>query len=421
VPTFPTTPSLPAFGPVQQSERIETLDILRGFALFAILVVNWTADSPGPRGLASAADWIAYWPIQFLLQEKAWPVFAFLFGLGFAIQMQRAEARGSHFVSVYAKRLLVLFLIGAAHFMLAERDIVHRYAICGLLLLPVRRLHPKLLVVLALLCVLVAWTNRSQIYFRSASPQTAQELAEVTGRAAANRARAAERNRAYASGTFGQVVSVRARDLGAELSSWNRFNWLGDPFAPFLLGLYAGRRRVFQEVAKHREFLRTVMWWTLGFGLAGNTVFWGLEFVYDLGGGITGRPEQLVRLVERLSSPTMGLAYIAALTLLLERGAWKERLAPIASVGRMCLTNYLLQSLVWVLLFNKYGLGWLGQVNLFNRAMLSILVFVVHIVTSQWWMRRFRFGPVEWLWRSLTYGRFQPMLVQKILVAPTEP
>lgn len=412
--TFPTTLPLPAFGPVQQSERIETLDILRGFALFAILVVNWTADSPGPRGLVSAADWIAYWPIQFLLQEKAWPIFAFLFGLGFAIQMQRAEARGSRFATVYAKRLLVLFLIGSAHFILAERDIVYKYAICGLLLLPMRRLRPNLLVVLALLCVLITWTSTSQIYFRSPSPQTTQQLAEVTARAAANQARAAERNRAYASGTFGQVVSVRARDLGAELSSSNTYvNWLGDPFAPFLLGLYAGRRRIFQEVARHRQFLRTVMWWTLGFGLAGNTIFWGLDFVYDVGGGISGRTEQMVRLMERLSSPILGLAYIAALTLLLERGAWKERLAPLAGVGRMCLTNYLLQSLVWVLLFNEYGLGWLGQVNLFNRAMLSILVFVVHIVTSQWWMRRFRFGPVEWLWRTLTYGRFQPMLVHK--------
>ena len=84
----------------------------------------------------------------------------------------------------------------------------------------------------------------------------------------------------------------------------------------------------------------------------------------------------------------------------------------------MCLTNYLVQSVIWVWLFFGYGLGWYGKVGLFDRVLLAILVYVFHVVTSQWWLRRFRFGPAEWLWRSLTYGQFQPMRVHKVLVAP---
>ncbi|HEX9597515.1 MAG TPA: heparan-alpha-glucosaminide N-acetyltransferase domain-containing protein, partial [Anaerolineales bacterium] len=277
------TAPLPGFGPVAPQERIETLDILRGFALFCILVVNWSVDV-GWGAIQSSfrgeADRIAYWTIQFLLQEKAWPIFAFLFGLGFSIQMQRAEARGSRFVRVYARRLMILFLIGAAHYILTERDIVAKYAIVGILLLPLRKLNLNLLVVLALICVLTPWTQGtlsardSQLLL--ANPQAAQQAAEAVAR---GRAPAAERNRTFASGTFGQIVSMRAREFKGEISSWNSYlGWLGDPFPPFLLGLYAGRRRIFQEVATQRQFIRKVMWWTLALGLAGNTIFWVLEF-----------------------------------------------------------------------------------------------------------------------------------------------
>lgn len=127
---------------------------------------------------------------------------------------------------------------------------------------------------------------------------------------------------------------------------------------------------------------------------------------------------QLVRLAERLGSPTLGLAYIAALTLLLQKDAWKKRLAPLAAVGRMALTNYLLQSVIFVLLFFGYGLGLYGKVGAFGGFLLTIPVIVGQILLSGWWLQRFRFGPVEWVWRCLTYGRVQPMLGKSAGLTP---
>jgi uncharacterized membrane protein YeiB len=162
VDTTAAETALPGFGPVAAPERIVTLDILRGVALLAILVVNWTVnsrwDNDAWEGFSGMADQISWWTIHFLLDEKARPMFTFMFGLGFAILMMRAEERGVRFVGTYTRRLAVLFVIGAAHDILTERDILWGYAVLGFLLLPLRKLHPNLLVALAILILVVPFT-----------------------------------------------------------------------------------------------------------------------------------------------------------------------------------------------------------------------------------------------------------------------
>ena len=140
-----TIPALPGFGPMAQPERIETLDILRGFALLCILIVNWSMNTLWNTvywaGFSGTANIIADYTVTFFLDEKSWTMFAFLFGLGFSIQMQRAESRGSRFIKVYSRRLIILLLIGAAHYILTERDILYSFAITGFYLLLVRKLN----------------------------------------------------------------------------------------------------------------------------------------------------------------------------------------------------------------------------------------------------------------------------------------
>ena len=496
-------------------------------ALFGILVVSWTVDLPWAmepsKGWTDATDQISYWIVNFFLLEKSRPIFAFLFGLGFYIQMERAEARGSRFVPVYVRRLLILFLFGAAHYILAEHDILYRYAVCGLFLLPLRKLNPKLLLVLAVICVLIPFTrstliahdryletvnltnarteitldaaeleayvgeyeiggNRSMFivrdgdalfgqwsghprspgsgqpagrpfrlfaesptafFLRSADARlsfvkdsagtvtgivlhgtsdvpgrkllTPEQSAEAKSQRDATQFQSHPTHRIYATGTFGQIVSMRAGLFWKDISSWTFWlGELGDPFPYFLLGLYAGRRRIFTEIATHRQFIRKVMWWSLALGLAGTTFITMVKPGWPLDNEflpITIRT--LARLVERFSSPAMGLAYIAGLTLLLQWDAWKSRLGPFGAVGRMALTNYLMQSVAFVLLFFGYGLGWYGQVGAFYALLLATALFALQIVASQWWLRRFRFGPAEWLWRTLTYGKLQPMSIEK--------
>ena len=502
-----TIPSLPGFDPVAQPERIEILDILRGFALLCILIVNWAVNTRWGvgywDGFTGTADIIANYTISILLDEKSWPMFALLFGLGFTIQMQRAESRDSRFITVYSRRLVILFLIGAAHYILTERDILHQYAIMGFLLIPFRKLNLRLLIILALICIIGVFTyhqvnvynsqkkidkgnsarteisvdstilnsyvgvyegqertffvmrdkdglflqrngarpfrlvaesptkfslkrnSNNNLSFLKDSMGTVNSLMTsgdlyrkthsgqpvIDGATLRKAAKKRKEARIYISGSFGEIVSMRARDFWKRISSWTSYiDWLGDPFAPFLLGLYAGRRRIFHSVSNNRKFIRKVMCWGLIFGLMAATVdlVWRLWLRDD--SNFHFWPEAFKRLIYLLGGPALGLGYLAALTLLLQRQVWKTRLAPLAPVGQMALTNYLLQSVVFVLLFFGYGLGWYGKVGAFGGLLLSVSLFALQMVASRWWLRHFRFGPFEWLWRSLTYWKKQPML-----------
>ncbi|MDP1809768.1 MAG: DUF3471 domain-containing protein [Sediminibacterium sp.] len=158
--------------PVALQERIQTIDIIRGFALFGIVVVNITVDSGlSPwDGWPGFADQLAYLPIKFFLDDKAMAMFTFLFGLSFAIQMQRAEVRNAPYVFVYMRRLFVLALIGAAHEILIGRDILFEYSVAGVLLLLLHKLNQKLLPVLAFLCILIPWTKNT--FFFNKNPNS---------------------------------------------------------------------------------------------------------------------------------------------------------------------------------------------------------------------------------------------------------
>jgi len=114
-----------------------------------------------------------------------------------------------------------------------------------------------------------------------------------------------------------------------------------------------------------------------------------------------------------IGAPALCFFYAATIVFLAQKEEWKRRLAPLAAVGRLALSNYLFQSLVQVLIFNSYGLGLYGKVGPLGGVALTLLIFPVQVLLSIWWVRRFRFGPAEWLWRSLTYGKLQPMRLQR--------
>ena len=112
---------------------------------------------------------------------------------------------------------------------------------------------------------------------------------------------------------------------------------------------------------------------------------------------------------QTFGAPALALFYMASLTLLAERPVWRGRLAPLANAGRMALTNYLLQSLVCTILFYGYGFGLYGRIGAAGGIVLTAAIFLVQVALSTWWLGRFRFGPMEWLWRTLTYGKRQEM------------
>jgi len=178
--------------------------------------------------------------------------------------------------------------------------------------------------------------------------------------------------------------------------------------AIFLLGLYAGRRRIFHDISAHLPFIRRVQRWGLMIGLAGNAAF-------AVGGSFEPSPTSVTQNVGRLclvvAAPAMMLFYASTIVLLTQRDIWRRRLAPLAAVGRTALSNYLLQSLICTTIFYGYGFAFFGKVRPSFGLLLTITIFLIQIPLSVWWLRRFQFGPIEWLWRSLTYWQRQPMRV----------
>ena len=172
-----------------------------------------------------------------------------------------------------------------------------------------------------------------------------------------------------------------------------------------LLGLYAGRRRIFENLAAHMDLVRRVFWWGLGLGVVCLPVY--IASTKIAGPAWPVLTLRLGYLLDAIGSPALAFFYAAAIILLVQRQAWHARLGPLAAVGRLALTNYLCQTAFRVAMFNGYGLGLYAKLGPLAGAGLALLFFPLQVLFSVWWLKRFGFGPIEWLWRSFTYGSLQ--------------
>ncbi len=407
-------------GPVRPRERIQVLDILRGWAIFGILVVNmmvFAADYlPEAELWPGLADRTAVFLIQFFGASKFWTLFSFLFGLGFALQLERAKARGVRFFPVYRRRLLALLLIGLLHFLIWEGDQLIIYALLGFLLFLFRGRSPRTLVLAAVGCLLLTlsiFAARDGIReLRKRDPETAQQtIRAAVQQKVDGKARREQAIQAYSQGDFGDVVAWHAQEFARRHSSpYIYLNYLRQEFPLLLLGLFAARRRFLHDIPANRTFIRRVFWWGLALGLVCTSVSLLAEHISNP--ALPFLTRRLRILLWAIGSPALCFFYASAIVLLAQRERWKRWLAPLAFVGRMALTNYLLQTVICVTFFYNYGLGFYGKVGPAAGIGLTLLIYGLQIPLSVWWLRRFRFGPAEWLWRTLTYGKLQPMRVQ---------
>lgn len=386
--------------PVKKIERIDILDILRGFAIFGILAVN-IAGMAGPVWLPGytppALPWydeVAEALVNFLALGKFYVIFSFLFGLGFSIQMARAEEKGKDLRSFYPRRLWVLFALGLLHstfFFIG--DILRHYALLGLLLMAFRKRSDKTLLVWAGVFMAINFITLGLMGgpLGGSGGDLPKEMAGILPMA----------RDVY---TNGHMYQVALFQVGASLFSFVIVFMTqgGTVMALFLLGLLAGRSQFFQRLPEHQQLLKTLFLWGLVLGVSLNAAFilfaeipWVSTFFWALG------------------APVLGGAYIAGLCLLRLHPTGSKWVAPLGNVGRMALTNYLMHSLIGALLFNGYGLGFYEQVGAAGLWGVTILIFLIQIPLSGWWLSRFRFGPMEWLWRSMTYRQRQPFKLGK--------
>lgn len=379
-PTLPDAPTAP-------EARLATLDILRGIALLGIFTVNMLFFS-GPYGyfgVTAAHNALERWLegfVRIFVQGAFYSLFSFLFGLGLALQLRRRRSALPRF----RRRLLVLLAIGLVHAVFIwYGDILLTYAAGGFIL------------------TLFAFHRRWVLVLGAAFFFTVSSLTYLTPFSMGLAGRAPWLNlqtfdQIFGSGTYLEVVQFQARLAGREIL--NLPNFLPTVLWLFLLGLLAGRRGLFER-PNHRT-------WT-GILIAAVPVALVFKGVYAYWFFTETYNRLAVGYSFAIGGPALMFVYLALLTRLLEHDTWQRRLALFGFAGRMALTNYLTQSVVCTLIFNAYGLGYFNALRLGVSFSLVLVIFALQVLFSRWWLGRFRFGPAEWVWRSLTYGTRQPL------------
>ena len=398
-----TTPSV---------ERMQILDVLRGFALAGILIINamsilavkgstpaFTIDIPSIDRLLQDA-------ILFFVESKFFTLFSLLFGIGFAIQIQSAERQSTAFIPRISRRMIGLLVFGLLHIaLLWDGDILVIYAITGSILIAFRTCSnrtirrwvigllavPSVLVFLVFCTTLVARLTEAGA---KALSQSDQSLAEEFANTAATQ-------KLVESG-FVEAISVRVQsyvDLLPLLLSR-----IPTVLAMFLIGLYLGRSNFIRELPQKTELLKRIRFWGLTLGFS-------LMLLIVLATKFLPATSALVAIIEDqyLAGPILCLGYAAAMTLAYLRNPNRKLFVGFATVGRMALTNYLTQSLVLTGLAYGWGFGLAMQLSGPQVLLISVVLFVTQILVSRIWLSKFGFGPLEWIWRCITYWRIFPI------------
>ena len=396
-------------GPVSGSDRIAELDVLRGIALFGVLTMNFVYFASGGQ-LATAAqlaalpsanaDWWAYNAVRLFIGDKANTVFATLFGLGFYLQMKRGEGHPG-FEQRYRRRLFWLLMFGVFNvFFLWFGDILNLYAVAGFALLAMRRWRTRTLVIVGSIAALYSHNLQEWLFglvnFHPI-PEWLYSDAVVL-----------ERQSVAIGDDYGAIVALFARWTWIEwLAGGMMAAWLVYAVGRFALGAAIGRSGILDDIPRFVPLLRRIAWLALPAGLvAGLAIRLVLDEVIVLPGDL----ETWKAIAQSLRSPAallLAAGYCAGIVVALQRG-WGQRLFGIfAPVGRMALTNYLAQGLIYAFILFGVGpgLGLAGRIGSAAVVAICIAFFAFQTAFSHWWLARYRFGPMEWLWRTLTYGQ----------------
>ena len=398
---------------VRPDARLHVLDVLRGIALLGMFLVHFSEYATDGGRLDSAYQWI----VEQFFVERFWAMFGILFGVGFAIQFRRAEARGERYLPKYLRRMAALAACGFFAHAVLGFNVLLGYAAWGLVLPLVRRGSTR-----ALLVALLLSAASYNVYLIG---QTAWGVAQQ-GEAAflAERTSLVERNEAFReaneaaqdSPDFATVVRARLEHMGwfyAQPWSFLPVNTL----TLFLLGVLGLRLGLFDRPGEHRRLIVALM----VFGVSS----WAFETWMPVPEFPEGTPMLREMTLTRLMlgmgwirGMWLVFTYMGAVLLLVERNPmWLRRLAAFGWSGRMALTSYMIQILLLDLLFSNYALG----VSLRPLAGLAVAValFLILAAFSRFWLTRHPLGPLEWLWRSATYARWQPWRVVPLLLVMT--
>jgi uncharacterized protein len=426
--------------PVAATERLFAVDVLRGFALLGILAMNivgfgWPAvayGDPFRGGGFEGLDRGVWFFNHMVFEDKMMTIFSMLFGAGLVLMDQRAEKRGAKIGGVYYRRVLWLLAIGLVHsYLIWWGDILVLYAECGLILYFFRNLRPWVQITLGLLAMSVlmplvlgfgrgidsmkAATVRYEAQVKAGEKHSGvdhmlrdiwtEQLRDEFFPSPEKKAKKWDEEMAAYRGGYLGIVKQRAAFLPAVQIGGFLFGTGFFAMSRMLVGMGLMKLGVFSAQRSRRFY-----WWMVGLGYGIGLplmVFDGIELIqhtfsveYMMHGGI---------LYNLFGSLVVALGHVGMLMLIVQSGVigWLTR--RLAAVGRMALSNYLTHSIVCTTLFYGYGFGLFGQINRLGLAAIVLTIWIFQLIISPIWLKYFRFGPAEWLWRSLTYWRIQPM------------
>lgn len=393
------------------SPRIQVIDVLRGFTLLGIILVHFTeqyyAGQP-PKihenfGTHNLADMIVSGFIGIFISGKFFMIFSFLFGMSFFIQLDKSDG-STTFLARFGWRLMILFAIGFLHHLHYRGDILTIYAVLGIGLLLCYKLSDKWLFAFALLLVFNIPSIVLRAYGAVFNPSAEnpffnqdQKTLELYWNT-------------LKLGSYYEILKANFFEFKSKFEFQIMSGRIYITMGLFLLGLFAGRRRIFEKPEFFKKLIRFGLLTLLGCvvvaALLGIIIFaikveLAMPYQFLLGGAIYD-----------VFNAALASIYVGLIVTLYQKEKWKKSLMNFYEVGRTGLTTYILQAVVGTLIFFSFGLDLLGNYGASVWALLALVVFFLQIQLSKWWLKRFHFGPIEWLWRCLTYLRYIPNKIE---------
>ncbi|MFD1926920.1 DUF418 domain-containing protein [Sporosarcina siberiensis] len=375
--------------PVTLSKRVETLDIMRGFALLGIFIANML-HFHSPYLYYDAFTWFTApgeiqtfkW-IDIFVEASFYPIFAMLFGYGLNMQYEKAVANRSPFASVASKRMAILLVFGLLHALFIwYGDVLFTYAVMGFIIIALVRMSAKWLVPLAAVLYIVPTTL---LYLVTKMLPNMDDYANIQ--------QIELSVSAYAMGTYGEIFKFRLFEwLIYGLSSTFMGIFIVLPI--IMMGVVLSKWKVIERAKELRVRIAVVTIITLGLGI------WIKSLPY------IGKPTtDVVLLQDMYGGVILAAGYVGIIMLLCTAPVFRAVFKPIGKVGRMSLTTYITQSIVATTIFYAYGFGLYGKVDLATGTWIAIGVFALQVIFAELWLSKFQMGPLEWLWRKGTYGK----------------
>jgi uncharacterized protein len=434
----------PTIAPVLFEERISALDTVRGFALLGILLMNITEfglphpASWNPAVAGGSTGWNLFtWVVSEVLADgKLRAVFSIAFGASVLLLVERLSRKGAGIdaADIHYRRMLWLLLFGLIHaYLIWFGDILFPYALMGLLLFPLRKLSARGLLIVAGVMMLVMTGDNVRHYFHRENEQ--REYAQILADEKAGKTLSSDQQDtkkdwedtlrdfrpspddlkketdAYR-GSYFQLVAFRSQLV---------FRWhsapiyLPNPWFDFLAMMLCGMAFLKLGILTAARSVRFYVWMAVlsfAIGLPAHAWlvwwFWKQQFSI-VSSGLVGVTYEIGRVT--------AFGYIAVLLLFIKLNLWKSATDRLAAVGRMAFSNYIFTSVVCSILFDGYGFGLFGKLQRYQLYGVVLFVWAVILVVSPIWLRHFRFGPLEWLWRSLTYWKKQPFRIRAQVAA----